>query len=146
MAAAGRFDSREGLEVVSTVQARVVALHPWLVSLVALALVAGCGFSNERAPALDDSAECRGYRVVVNYGILSSERQLSCIEFLRKDAVATEILSRAGIATVGSNKVGNLVVCRVNGLPSASEQFTVDGEGSHLETCQQSFQRFSGRV
>ena len=105
------------------------------VSASSLLVLAGCAASPAEAFTLGNPEQCEGVTVVVNYGILSSERELSCVEFSESDAVASDVLAFAGITTVGTDTYGDQVVCRVNGLPSESEPFVVEGETPHLESC-----------
>ncbi len=104
-------------------------------SAASLLVLASCSASPAEAFTLGDPAECEGVTVMVNYGLLSSARDLSCVEFSETDAVASDVLGFAGITTAGTETYGDQVVCRVNGLPSESEPFVVEGEDPHLETC-----------
>jgi hypothetical protein len=100
-----------------------------------LLLLAGCVSSPAQAFSLGNPDACDGVSVVVNYGILSTERDVSCVEFSETEAIAGDVLSFAGIDTEGTETYGDQVVCRVNGLPSESEPFEVEGEDPYLETC-----------
>ena len=85
--------------------------------------------------SLGDPESCSGVTVVVNFGILSEDSLKQCVVVGGGPAVAHEILSVAGVTTEGTITYGDQVVCRVNGLPSESEAFTVEGEQPHTETC-----------
>jgi len=100
-----------------------------------LLFLAGCAASPAEAFTLGDPGACEGVTVMVNYGILSSDRDLTCVEFSDPSAVATDVLRFAGITTEGTDTYGDQVVCRVNGLPSEDEAFVVEGEDPHLESC-----------
>jgi hypothetical protein len=100
-----------------------------------LLVLAGCAASPAEAFTLGDPEACEGVTVMVNYGILSSDRDVTCVEFSDPSAVATDVLRFAGITTEGTDTYGDQVVCRVNGLPSEDEAFVVEGEDPHLESC-----------
>lgn len=108
-----------------------------LIALTAssLLLLAGCAVSSAEAFTMGDPGACDGVSVVVNYGMLSTERDVTCVEFSEEEAIAGEVLNFAGIATEGTETYGDQVVCRVNGLPSELEPFVVEGEDPYLETC-----------
>ena len=99
-------------------------------------VIAGCAASPAEAFTLGDPASCDGVAVMVNYGILSTEREISCVEFTESNVMANDVLQFAGITTEGTETYGDQVVCRVNGLPSESEPFVVEGEEPHLESCE----------
>ena len=107
-------------------------------SLIALSLlvVAGCSAQTSSDFSLGDIDSCEGVTVVVNYGILADNREVSCVELSGSEAIAQDVLAFAGITTEGTVTYGDQVVCRVNGLPSSSEAFVVEGQEPHLESCE----------
>jgi hypothetical protein len=111
---------------------RLASLFSSAVIVIALS---GCATSDD-APftqgAVDD---CSGVTVVVNYGILSEDRDQVCVEFESNQALAKDTFGLAGYEIAGTGAQGDKVVCRVNGLPSESEPFVVEGEEPYLETC-----------
>lgn len=106
-----------------------------LLSSVALLVISGCQVPSAPALSLGDVESCSGVTVVVNYGLLSENRETQCVELSDDAAVAKDIMAFAGYDIGGTGTYGDQVVCRVNGLPSDSEEFVVPGEDPHLETC-----------
>lgn len=100
-----------------------------------LVLLAGCSAGPSEAFALGDPEACEGVTVLVNYGMLSPEREAHCVELTDSEAVAADVLRFAGVITEGTVTYGDLSVCRVNGLPSEDEAFVVEGEEPHRESC-----------
>lgn len=85
--------------------------------------------------SLGDSEDCTGVTVVVNFGLLSVDRDTECVELENDSAIARDVLSVAGYEIEGTATYGDQVVCRVNDLPSESDPFVVEGEEPHSETC-----------
>ena len=100
-----------------------------------LLVVAGCSAQSSGDLSLGDVDSCDGITVVVNYGILSEDQEVSCVELSGSEAIAQDVLAFVGITTEGTVTYGDQVVCRVDGLPSSSEAFVVEGEEPHTETC-----------
>jgi hypothetical protein len=100
-------------------------------------LAAALGACSTEAPGLSagDPAHCAGVTVVVNFGLLSENRDTECVELENESAIARDVLSVAGYQIEGTATYGDQVVCRVNDLPSESEPFVVEGEEPHIETC-----------
>ena len=100
-------------------------------------LVVALGACSTQAPGLSagDPANCAGVTVVVNFGLLSENRDTECVELENESAIARDVLSVAGYEIEGTATYGDQVVCRVNDLPSESEPFVVEGEEPHIETC-----------
>jgi hypothetical protein len=84
---------------------------------------------------LGDPEDCTGVTVVVNFGLLSADRDTECVELENDSAIARDVLSVAGYEIEGTATYGDQVVCRVNDLPSESDPFVVEGEEPHSETC-----------
>lgn len=103
-------------------------------SLVVIVGLGGCATSPAGALTLGDLDDCSGVTLVVDYGLLASEADAACVEFGASEALAKEVLS-FGLDTEGTGTYGDAIVCRVNGLPSESEPFVVEGEAPHAETC-----------
>jgi hypothetical protein len=102
---------------------------------VALAAIAGCSPVDSNGLSRGDIESCSGVIVEVNYGVLSDESLAECVEFEGESALASDVLAFAGVTTEGTDTYGDLVVCRVNDLPSATEELVVEGEEPYLETC-----------
>ncbi len=107
----------------------IVATSAVLLSVAACSPVNSDGFSE------GDVDNCNGVIVQVNFGILSDDRISECVEFESDTALAADVLAFAGVDTEGTEAYGDMVVCRVNSLPSESEEIVVEGEDPHLETC-----------
>lgn len=103
--------------------------------IASLLLLAGCQASESGGPALGDPEDCSGVVVVANYGMLAEESVIECVEFADSEARASDVVSVAGLTIEGTAEYGDQIVCRVNGLPSASEDFVVPGEEPYRETC-----------
>jgi len=108
---------------------------PFLSSAALVVALAGCAPVGSESLSLGDVQDCSGVSVVVNYGILSDGLTLQCVNLLEETAVAQQVLTFAGFELEGTGTSGDQVVCRVAGLPSATEPFTVEGEEPHLESC-----------
>jgi len=85
--------------------------------------------------SLGDPEDCAGVTVVVNFGLLSEDRDTQCVQLENDSAIARDVLSVAGFEIEGTATYGDQVVCRVNDVPSESEPFTVEGAEPHSETC-----------
>jgi hypothetical protein len=101
-----------------------------------LVVLSGCSAQSSSDLSLGDVDSCDGITVVVNYGILADDHEVSCVELAGSEAIAQDVLGFAGITTEGTVTYGDQVVCRVNGLPSSSEAFVVEGQEPHLESCE----------
>jgi hypothetical protein len=104
---------------------------------VALAsfLVLGACSSGSPDFSAGDSENCSGVTVVVNYGLLSGDRDTSCVLLEGDSAIAGDVLSFVGYELEGTATYGDQIVCRVNNLPSDTEAFVVPGEDPYLESC-----------
>jgi hypothetical protein len=96
-------------------------------------LLAGCAVAQDETT--QSGGDCDGIRVVVDFDILNSDKIDTCVSIDGETAPASEVLAQAGVTTVGTATYGDAVVCRVNGLPSETEAFTVEGEDPYLESC-----------
>lgn len=102
-----------------------------LLSICALAL-SGCTASDETGFATDGS--CDGVIVAVDFAG-QGDQITSCVAINGTSEVAKDVLGQAGVSIEGTKAYGDAVVCRVNGVPSATEELLVEGEEPHLETC-----------
>ena len=102
---------------------------------LALMTLAGCSPVDSGGFSSGNLESCDGVEVHVNYGILSDDVISECVEFESDTALASDVLSFAGVFTEGTEEYGDLVVCRVNSLPSDAEEIRVEGEEPYLETC-----------
>ncbi len=104
-------------------------------ALLVVSVLAGCSAPNGQGFAEGDIDSCEGTTVVVNFGLLSADRETQCVEFEADSALAKDVLEFAGFSTEGTGTYGDQIVCRVNGLPSATEPFAVEGEDPYTESC-----------
>lgn len=95
-----------------------------------LVLLAGCSTTSV-TPLTGD---CDGVAVVVNYSG-EATNLASCVSLSSNQVIAKEALLAAGVEVEGTTTYGDQVVCRVNGIPSATEPIEVEGNEPHLETC-----------
>jgi hypothetical protein len=102
-----------------------------LLSIGALAL-SGCSASDDSGFAANGS--CDGVVVEVNFAG-QGESIKSCVEINGTSEVAKDVLGQAGVSIEGTKAYGDAVVCRVNGVPSATEALLVEGEEPHIESC-----------
>lgn len=106
-------------------------------ALVVIALTA-CS-SGPTTPAVTDTASpeaCAGVSIIVDFDVLGAERIDECVDVAAGDTItAADALGTLGITTEGTADYGDAVICRINDLPSGTEEFTVDGEEPYLETC-----------
>jgi hypothetical protein len=107
-----------------------------LFSIALLALVSACAPVDDQGFSSGDPEACEGVVVAVNYGILGEDAVNECVEFDAEEALAADVLAFAGIETAGTDTYGDQVVCRVNGLPSETEELLVPGFDPHRETCE----------
>ena len=107
-----------------------------LFSIALLVAVSACAPVDDQGFSGGNPESCSGVIVAVNYGILGEDSVNECVEFEADEALAAEVLAFAGVETVGTDTFGDQVVCRVNGLPSETEELLVPGFDPHLETCE----------
>lgn len=105
--------------------------------LASVLLISGCATQGSDDFKVGDPEDCSGVLVVAHYGILSEEHVSECVEFSEPEVAAREVVSFAGLTLEGTAEYGDQIVCRVNGLPSDSEEIVVPGEDPHLEKCQE---------
>ena len=107
---------------------------PLIMLSAAALMLAGCSTSDDSGFSVD--GECDGVVVEVNFGELG-ERIETCVAITGTSEVAKDVLGMAGVSIEGTKEYGDAVVCRVNGIPSATEPIEVEGEEPHLETCEE---------
>lgn len=99
-------------------------------SLAVLLTLAGCSAPQESA-----SGECDGVVVEVNFGSINADQISECIGFEGDEILAKDALKQAGVEIEGTVTYPDQIVCRVNGLPSATEPIEVEGQEPYLEVC-----------
>jgi hypothetical protein len=99
-------------------------------SLALLMSLTGCSASQEAAVG-----ECDGVVVEVNFGALGAEQISQCISFEGDEILAKDVLAQAGVEIEGTITYPDQIVCRVNGLPSATEPLEIEGQAPYLEPC-----------
>lgn len=102
--------------------------------LLGLALVlslTGCTAEQESS-----ALGCDGVFVEVNFGMLEAEKIASCVGFDGEEISAKDALAQAGVGLEGTVTYPDLIVCRVNGLPSSTKPISVEGQEPHLESCE----------
>ena len=104
--------------------------------LFSVLLLSGCAAQGSDDYSLGNPEDCSGVLVVAHYGMLPGDNLTECVEFSEPEVAANEVVSFAGLTLEGTAEYGDQIVCRVNGLPSDSEEIVVSGEDPHLETCQ----------
>jgi hypothetical protein len=87
------------------------------------------------APTASSAAECAGVFVTVQYGLLGRDDVNACAA-ATAPITAQAALKSLGVTTEGTEKYKAQVVCRVNGLPSASTPISVPGKAPYTEKCQ----------
>ena len=107
---------------------------PLILLSVGALFLTGCSAASEDGFSADGS--CDGVVVEVNFGELG-EPINSCVTINGTTEVAKDVLAQAGVSIEGTKAYGDAVVCRVNGLPSSTEPIVVEGEGPHLESCEE---------
>jgi hypothetical protein len=101
----------------------------------ALGLVLLLGLSSCTAAAENAAGDCDGVVVEVNFGTMQAEQISSCIAFEGDEILAKDALAQAAVEIEGTVTYPDLIVCRVNGLPSATEPLEIEGQEPHLESC-----------
>lgn len=101
------------------------------ITAIGLLLLAGC--SSEGTVSVP--AACEGVEVKVNFGILNQDPISNCVEVTESEILASDALAASGIELEGTLTYPDAIVCRVNGLPSATEPIEVEGQEPHLESC-----------
>lgn len=107
---------------------------PLTILSLGLLMLAGCSSASEDGYSADGS--CDGVVVEVSFGELG-ERINSCVAINGTSEVAKDVLSQAGVSIEGTKAYGDAVVCRVNGIPSKTEEIVVEGEQPYLESCEE---------
>ena len=102
-----------------------------VLSVCALAL-SGCSGSDESG--FDSNGLCDGVVVEVNFAG-QGEQITSCVSINGTSEVAKDLLGQAGVSIEGTKAYGDAVVCRVNGVPSATKELLVEGEEPYIESC-----------
>lgn len=102
---------------------------------VALLTLAGCAPLEPYAPEANYivTGECPGVEVIVNYGSMDKRKSM-CVES-SEPMLAKELLAEGGVKVEGTIEYGDQIVCRVNGLPSATTEILVSGQEPYIETC-----------
>jgi predicted small secreted protein len=85
-------------------------------------------------PATAASCAKLGVFVTVRFGILRAADVNLCAK-TTEPITAAAALDKVGISVAGTQKYGDQVVCRVNGVPSASKPIDVPGHDPYSETC-----------
>ncbi len=83
--------------------------------VIAVALLTFGGFTLIQKPA-----DC--IEVYVDFGPLNGNKVTECISTTADEMSAVDVLRAAGYELEGTQEYGNAVVCRVNGLPDATEE------------------------
>jgi hypothetical protein len=74
--------------------------------------------------------------VVVEVNFAGQGEQItSCVPINGTSEVAKDVLGQAGVSIEGTKAYGDAVVCRVNGVPSATKELLVEGEEPYIESC-----------
>lgn len=73
--------------------------------------------------------------VYVDMGILSGEKKASKCVNANQKMNALDVMNFAGIDIAGTDKYGSQIVCRVDGLPSASKPIGIKGHEDYVESC-----------
>lgn len=107
---------------------------PLLALSLSALILTGCSANDADGFAVDGS--CDGVAVEISFAG-EAERIESCVEIAGTTEVAKDVLGLAGVSVEGTKAYGDAVVCRVNGIPSATEELLVEGEDPYLETCEE---------
>ena len=107
---------------------------PLTILSLGVLILAGCSAASEDGFSADGS--CDGVVVEVSFGELG-ERINSCVAINGTSEVAKDVLSQAGVSIEGTKAYGDAVICRVNGVPSKTEEIAVEGEQPYLESCEE---------
>lgn len=91
--------------------------------------------TSRSTPVATRAADCSGVFVTVQYGLLGADDVNACDQ-TTTTVTAVDALKAVGITTEGTAKYEDQVVCRVNGLPSASKPISVPGKAPYTEKCQ----------
>lgn len=126
-----KFDVPQASRIEHSIREDPMRIFLAILSLSAL-LLTGCSASDESGFAADGS--CDGVIVEVNF-VEFAPAISSCVVINGSSEVAKDVLGQAGVNVEGTRVYGDAVVCRVNGVPSATEPLLVEGEEPHLETC-----------
>jgi hypothetical protein len=101
----------------------------------ALGLALLLGLSGCTAEVENTAGDCDGVVVEVNFGTMQAEQISSCIAFEGDEILAKDALTQAAVEIEGTVTYPDQIVCRVNGLPSATEPLEIEGQEPHLEAC-----------
>ena len=99
------------------------------VTAISLALgLTGCA-------TVEDTATHDCIDVIVDYASLKPGTYIEKCIVEPGETAALDVLYDAGVVTEGSEKYGDAVVCRVDGLPSATEPIGLPDNEDYIETC-----------
>jgi hypothetical protein len=98
--------------------------------LALLMALSGCAAAQDNV-----AGNCDGVEVEVNFGSMVADQISSCIAFEGEEILAKDALNQAGVEIEGTLTYPDQIVCRVNGLPSATEPLEIEGQEPYLESC-----------
>lgn len=129
-----------------TSQNRLLSLAAAAALLVALSGCASPGASDDAAPTasvppaasaiVDGACEAdEGVTLVVDSSALADGSVQEWCRETADDLAVSDLLDEAGVTTEGTDEYGDQVVCRVNGMPSASEPVGSTEDPAYVEEC-----------
>jgi hypothetical protein len=103
------------------------------VVIVAL-LLTGCASASVSDFAADGS--CDGARATVNFAGLGEDIS-SCVSISGDSATAKDVFAASGVSTEGTKAYGDMVLCRVNGVPGKNQQIVIADSEPYIEACEE---------
>jgi hypothetical protein len=123
------------LQEIAKVNLNLTRPKDLVLKYAALGLALMLGLSGCTGIEETSAGACDGVRVDVNFGSIAADQISSCIAFEGNEILAKEALAQAGVELEGTATYPDQIVCRVNGLPSATEALEIEGQEPHFESC-----------
>jgi len=102
--------------------------------VISALLLSGCASASVSDFATDGS--CDGARVTVNFAGLGKDVS-SCVSVAGDSATAKDVFAAAGVSIEGTKAYGDMVLCRVSGVPGKNQQIVIAGSEPYVETCEE---------
>jgi hypothetical protein len=97
---------------------------------LALGLTVGLALATSGCTVQTTPADC--VNVIVDFQSLKNEKKSQCIS-VESELDAMTVFNAAGYGIIGTDKYGLQIVCRVNGLPTATQ--IIGDHKDYRETC-----------
>ncbi len=104
-----------------------------VVASIVLALLGAGILANYVVSNNSASNDC--ITVYVDYSGYGNNKPAECLTIANSEVDAITLLETAGYSLSGTDKYGDQIVCRVNNVPSATQQIQPEGKKAFVEQC-----------